>query len=389
MIKENEMRRPDLPAGAEEYIAGAEEELKQLIRDLCAIPAPSWHEEERAEFCRKWFAENLGPEAFVDSALNAVFPYRVTDDNDVVVIMAHTDTVFPDTEPMPFSEDGSIMRCLGITDDTANLAVLMICARYIVRNALEPECGVVFVANSGEEGLGNLKGTRAIVERYGSRMKELVTLDGSTLVHIVNSAVGSHRYRITVETEGGHSFNNFGRRNAIQVLAELISELYKVDVPAVAGSRTTYNVGAISGGTSVNTIAQKAEMLYEYRSNDRACLAGMKALFEDAVRRCTPSDARVSIEMIGERPCTGDVDKAAMADLCRRGAMAVRRITGREPIFNTGSTDCNIPLAAGIPAICLGVAAGGGCHTREEWLDTSSLADGCRLFLDFFMNYCE
>ena len=372
----------------EKYILDSQDELKQLIRDLCAIPAPSGHEEKRAEFCRVWFEKNLGSGAFVDEALNAVFPYRVTEDNDVVVVMAHTDTVFPDTEPMPFSEEGDIMRCPGITDDTANLAVLMICARYIVREGLAPRTGVVFVANSGEEGLGNLKGCRAIVDRYGSRMKEFVTLDGSDLESIVDRAVGSHRYRIKAATQGGHSFNNFGRRNAIQVLAELVTELYKVEVPVVGKSRTTYNVGAISGGTSVNTIAQSAEMLYEYRSDDRECLARMKALFEEAVERCTPDDAEVTVEMIGERPCMGDVDQAAMFDLVKRGGEAVRHVTGRVEALFPGSTDCNIPLSRGIPAICLGVALGGGCHTREEWLDTSSLADGCRLFMEFFKNYC-
>ena len=374
-------------ADLKKYLADSAGELKQLIRDLCAIPAPSNHEEKRAEFCRRWFSENLGPEAFVDEALNVIFPYSVTEGGDLVVVMAHTDTVFPDTEPMPFSEEGGIMRCPGITDDTANLAVLMICARYIVRNALPVRHGVIFVANSGEEGLGNLKGTRAIVERYGPRMKELVTLDGSDLTHIVDRAVGSHRYRISARTVGGHSFNNFGNRNAIAVLADLITELYKTEVPAIGESHTTYNVGTISGGTSVNTIAQNAEMLYEYRSDDRECLAVMKARLEEALSRCTPSDAEVTVEMIGERPCMGDVDDAAMADLVERGASAVRTVTGSEPVYSSGSTDCNIPLAAGIPAICMGVAVGGCCHTREEWLDTTSLADGCRLFMEFFENY--
>ncbi|MBR3053402.1 MAG: M20/M25/M40 family metallo-hydrolase [Firmicutes bacterium] len=372
----------------EEYINGAQDELKQLIRDLCAVPAPSNHEEKRAEFCKRWFDENLGSGAFVDEALNVVFPYNVTEDNDVAVLMAHTDTVFPDTEPMPFSEEGGIMRCPGITDDTSNLAVLMICARFIVKNALPTGTGVLFVANSGEEGLGNLKGCRAIVGRYGSRMKELVTLDGSDLDYIVTSAVGSHRYRVSAKTEGGHSFSCFGRRNAIQVLAELVTELYKVKVPVEGESRTTYNVGAISGGTSVNTIAQDAEMLYEYRSDDRRCLEQMKQTFEAIVKECTPDDAEVTVELIGERPCTGDVDKAAMADLVERGAAAVRSAAGKEAILTSASTDCNIPLAAGIPAICLGVAVGGGCHTREEWLDTESLAAGCRLFMEFFNYYC-
>ena len=371
----------------EQYIRGSQEELKQLIRELCAIPAPSHHEENRAAFCLDWFERNGGENVVIDEALNVICPYRVTEDNDVVVIMAHTDTVFPDTEPMPFREKDGVMYCPGVTDDTANLAVLMICARYIMQHRLPTDAGVLFVANSCEEGLGNLKGCRAIVERYGRRMRELVTLDGTDLVCIVARAVGSRRYRVRALTDGGHSFRDFGKRSAIQVLATLVDQLYRVEVPVEGDSHTTYNVGLISGGTSVNTIAQSAELLYEYRSDERRCLEQMSAVFAETVARCTPADGTLQVELIGERPCAGDVDREVWADLMERGAAAVRAVTGREAVFTAGSTDCNIPLAAGIPAICLGVCAGGKCHTREEWLDTASLADGCRLFMEFFRPY--
>ncbi len=375
-----------LTADMERYIREVQPELRQLIRDLCAIPAPSHREEARAAFCRDWFRRNGGENVEIDEALNVICPWRVTEDGDLTVFMAHTDTVFPDTEPLPFREEGDMMYCPGVTDDTANLAVLMICARYIMQRELPTDGGIVFVANSCEEGLGNLKGCRAIVERYGRRMRELITLDDSRLENVVTRAVGSHRYAVTAATEGGHSFSGFGKRNAIQVLATLVDRLYRVEVPTEGDSRTTYNVGVISGGTSVNTIAQSAELLYEYRSDSRSCLEKMKAVFEDTVRRCTPADAQVTVELIGERPCSGDVDPEAMADLIRRAGDAVRTVTGREPVFAAGSTDCNVPLAAGIPAVCLGVCVGGGCHTREEWLDTSSLKDGCRLFLEFFLS---
>ncbi len=372
----------------EQYIRDSQEELKQLIRDLCAIPAPSHHEENRAAFCRDWFVRNGGENAVIDEALNVICPYHVTEEGDVVVIMAHTDTVFPDTEPMPFREQDGVMYCPGVTDDTANLAVLMICARYIMQRNLPTATGVLFVANSCEEGLGNLKGCRAIVERYGRRMREFVTLDGTDLVSIVTRAVGSHRYRVRALTDGGHSFRDFGKRSAIQVLAALVDQLYRVEVPVEGDSHTTYNVGLISGGTSVNTIAQSGELLYEYRSDDRRCLEQMSAIFAETVARCTPPDGKLQVELIGERPCAGDVDQRAWMDLMERGAAAVRTVTGREPVFTAGSTDSNIPLSAGIPAICLGVCVGGKCHTREEWLDTASLADGCRLLMEFFRSYC-
>ena len=175
----------------------------------------------------------------------------------------------------------------------------------------------------------------------------------------------------------------------VTVFPELVRELYRVEVPAEGDSRTTYNVGVINGGTSVNTIAQSAELLYEYRSDDPRCLAEMEGIFQAVLAKCSPEAGTLSAERIGERPCAGQVDEGAMDDLIGRAAAAVREATGREPVFTSGSTDCNIPLAAGIPAVCLGVCAGGGCHTREEWLDPASLADGCRLFLEFFGHYLE
>ena len=375
-----------LSENLERYIESCREEIRQLIRDLCAIPAPSHHEEARAAFCKAWFERNGGQGVYIDEALNVICPWGDTGDNDLAVLMAHTDTVFPDTTPMPFREEGDVMYCPGVTDDTANLAVLMICARYIMENRLPVKTGLLFVANSCEEGMGNLKGSRAVVKRYGSRMRELITLDGTDLVSIVTRAVGSHRYRVTARTDGGHSFRDFGNRNAIEVLAGLVEALYRVEVPRRGDSHTTYNVGVISGGTSVNTIAQNAEMLYEYRSDSRDCLASMQDTFEEILRRCVPPDAEVAVELIGERPCAGDVDGNAMEDLIRRGSDAVRAVTGREAALTAGSTDCNIPLSAGIPAVCLGVCVGGKCHTREEWLDASSLEDGCRLFMEFLIS---
>ena len=128
-------------------------------------------------------------------------------------------------------------------------------------------------------------------------------------------------------------------------------------------------------------------MLYEYRSDDSGCLAWMKAAFEETLSRCTPPDARISVERIGERPCSGDVDPARQKDLIARAADAIRSVTGLEPAYTLSSTDCNIPLSVGIPSICIGACIGGQCHTREEWLDTRSLPDGCRLFMEFFKNY--
>lgn len=373
-----------LDAPMKQYAQDVQEELKQLIRDLCAIPAPSHHEEKRAAFCKTWFENAGGQGVYIDEALNVVCPWGVSEEKPVIVVMAHMDTVFPDLEPMPFREDAERFYCPGVCDDTAQLAQLMVLARYFMNNCPVPEkVGVLFIANSCEEGLGNLKGTRQIVKDYGSRMKEFVTIDASRFVSMCNEAVGSHRYCVTVKTEGGHSFGAFGNRNAIHYLASMIDSLYAVKVPQEGGSKTTYNVGTISGGTSVNTIAQEAQMLYEYRSDSRVCLAKMEKMFYAMVEAYNAMGVEVIAEKIGDRPCTGDVDPAAEQALVDRAVAAMKRQTGMEPDLHSGSTDCNIPLSVGIPAIAVGGCKGVGVHTREEYLELNTLEPGLRFVMDF------
>ncbi|MBQ7508751.1 MAG: M20/M25/M40 family metallo-hydrolase [Spirochaetales bacterium] len=379
-----------LDAQMEKYLLESHEEAKEIVRELCRLPAPSHHEEKRASWCEAWFrkaCKNTAANIYIDDALNAVCEYNVTKDNDLVVFMAHMDTVFPDTEPMPFVEKDGRFFSPGVTDDTGNLASLLIAERYILANNIPAACGMVFVANSCEEGLGNLKGSREIVSRYGKRIKEFITVDGTSLERIVNGAVGSHRYEITVKTEGGHSYGAFGNRNAIACLASMINTLYSVKVPQDGDLKTTYNVGIISGGTSVNTIAQEAMMLYEYRSTSRKCLCEMENMLYKVIDAYRATGIGVEIERIGDRPCTGDVDKDAHEALIEKARTSIRRVLGRDERLAYSSTDANTPLSQGIPAICLGGAVGGKCHTREEWLDPESLLDGSRLLLDFMTNY--
>ena len=342
------------------YIAENIEDIKRIIRDLCAIPAPSHHEEKRAEYCKAWFRANGFEDVEIDEALNVVCRYQVTDENDLVVFMAHTDTVFPDTEPMPFREDEKKMYAPGVCDDTANLAVMMVSARYFVQRRLRAKCGLLFVANSCEEGLGNLKGSRRIVQDYGSRIREFYTFDGTNLRRVVTSAVGSHRYRVTVRTEGGHSYGAFGNRNAIYYLSSII-----------------------------NTIAQEASMLCEYRSNDRECLETMRVFFEKTFEAYRAMGVEVEVTLVGDRPCGGDVPQEKLDALIARADSAVRELFDAEPIHGPSSTDANIPLAAGIPAICVSAAVGRGCHTRQEEIDLDQLPNGAKLSMRLMQEYFE
>ena len=322
---------------------------------------------------------------YIDEALNVVCPWGVTEEKPVVVVMAHMDTVFPDTEPMPFVEDKNRFYCPGVCDDTAQLAQLMILARYFIKYCTIPKSvGIVFVANSCEEGLGNLKGSRKIMEDFGSRVIEFVTFDGYAN-KIANTTVGSKRYKVEVATEGGHSYSAFGNHNAIAYLASLISTLYDIKVPT--RGKTTFNVGTISGGTSVNTIAQSAEMLYEFRSDNREDLAEMEEHFKAAIDFYRTKGIEITVTQVGDRPCMGDVDPAREQVLMERGERAIKNHYGYDVEYSSSSTDCNIPMSLGIPSICVGTVVGGKAHAREEYVEIESLLPGLKVAAEMILHH--
>jgi acetylornithine deacetylase/succinyl-diaminopimelate desuccinylase-like protein len=258
-------------------------------------------------------------------------------------------------------------------------------AKYIVQHNIIPrEMGIVLVVNSGEEGLGNLKGSRKILETYKGRVTEFITFDG-TAGHIFNRAVGSRRYRVKVTTEGGHSYNKFGNTNAIAVLASIIDRLYEVKVPSLG--KTTYNVGIIQGGTSVNTIAQYAEMLYEYRSDSWEAMEIMESNFQQVLDYYRSQGHHISVIKVGDRPCSGQIDQAKEQILMDRAASAIKLHYGFDPDFRSGSTDCNIPLSQGVPAVCVGCVEGEGAHTREEYVDIPSLLPGLKVAFSLILHH--
>lgn len=368
-----------------DYIAAHRQEGYELLLQLAQIPAPSNHEEKRAAFCKAWLDSQGAEGVYIDEALNVLYPVGCTEENDLVVFMAHSDVVFPDTEALPLKVEGDRIYCPGIGDDTANVAALLMTAKYIAQKKLIPKtCGVLLVINSGEEGLGNLKGSRKIMEDFGSRVREFVTLDGRTH-SCVNRAVGSRRYRIEIDTEGGHSYANFGNRNAIALLASMIDRLYAIEVPPIG--KTTYNVGTISGGTSVNTIAQHAQMLYEFRSDEREALSIMQAHLDGIVESFRARGIAVTVTLVGDRPCAAPVDEEKMADMIKRAEEAALRQYGHGITCRSGSTDCNIPLSLGIPSLSLGCYRGNGAHTREEYVEASSLHAGLRFAYDLILDH--
>ena len=367
------------------YIDECREEQLRLLTTLAQIPAPSGQEELRAEFCKNWLLEQGAEHVIIDEALNVILPIGVTEDKPLVVFAAHSDVVFPDTDPLPLRMDEDTIHCPGVGDDTACVTAMLMAAKFILREGLEPkDCGILLVIDSCEEGLGNLKGIRKIFSDYGHRVREFIALDGQT-GRCVDKAVGSRRFLIGVDTEGGHSYAAFGNRNAIACLAQMINELYEVEVPPIG--KTTYNIGTVSGGTSVNTIAQHAQMLYEFRSDEQEALRIMQASLDRIISTFREKGLEVSVTSVGDRPCGAAADPERMDALRAKAREATLLCHGRELRYTSGSTDCNIPLSMGIPAICVGCYEGAGSHTREEYIRTDSLRPGLRFALEMMMYY--
>lgn len=347
-------------------------ELLTLTEALSQIPAPSGEEDARAEFCRRWLESN-GVPSEIDETGNVIVELG-SKDAPAVLFLAHTDIVFDASTPLVPQREGEKLFCPGIWDDTVHVAFLLLCARWMKQQTLPDGLRFVFAADTGEEGQGNLRGCRALMERYGGSLREVIAFDSNQQT-VNTGAVGSARYRVTIEGKGGHSFRDFGAENAIAVLAALITRLDGQPLPEQGV--TTYNFGRIEGGTTVNSIAQRASLLYEYRADRMANLAFMKRNFEQAIADlCSRMDGKLTVEPLGERPCTGEIDESAQEALIRRVGEAFLAAGLPEPERTLGSTDCNLPLSMGIPAVCIGLADGGGAHSTGEYLLPDSIPSG-------------
>ncbi|MBP1925369.1 acetylornithine deacetylase/succinyl-diaminopimelate desuccinylase-like protein [Sedimentibacter acidaminivorans] len=366
------------------FISESKEEQLELLISLAKIPAPSHKEDKRAEFCKQWLEKNGAENVYIDDAKNVVYPINCESTDEIIVFMAHTDIVFGDEDEILVKNKDGRLYAPGVGDDTANVVNLLMCAKYVTQKKLSPQKGFVFIMNSCEEGLGNLKGSKKIVETFGTRIKEFISFDGYVGT-CTNKAVGSQRYKVTITTEGGHSYWNFGNQNAIYFLSSMIQTLYTINPPKK--EKTTYNVGNISGGTSVNTIAESASMLYEFRSLDKDCLKQLENFFWSIIDSYRKMNIGVDVKVIGIRPCDGDIDKIKLYNLTEKNKEIIKYYYDGEINLSASSTDSNIPLSIGIPANTIGTVKGGGAHTRGEWIDIESLNIGLKIALTMVLSY--
>lgn len=349
--------------------------VEDIIR-LTEIEAPPFKETRRAE---TWFgmaqAHGLN-DLEIDAEGNVAGIRRGTGNGHLICVAAHLDTVFPEGTGVKVRREGTKLFAPGIGDDTRSLAVLLAWLRAMDAAKIETRADILFVANVGEEGLGDLRGMRHLFQkgRYKDRIELFITVDSPDMRHIVTGGVGSKRYRATFKAPGGHSFGAFGAVNPMFAMADAISRLGRVPVPS--NPKTTYCASVVGGGTSINSIPNAVWTEFDLRSESVRELAALEERFFDIVQAAVAAENEIrsvrsgpvtaELQPIGDRPGGHTSESHELVRFAKEAIEA----KGFETRFEASSTDANIPMSLGIPAIRIGSGGSGGReHSLEEWID--------------------
>ncbi len=342
--------------------------------ELTEIAAPPFKEAKRATR----FAEKLRDagmkDVTIDEVGNVLTRFSGTAGGRTVALVAHLDTVFPEGTDVTVRREGTRLVAPGIGDDTRGLVLLLEVVRAMVQAGVKTRDDVLFVASVGEEGLGDLRGVKHLFAKGGPRIDEFIAIDGGSTERVLNEAIGSHRYRVTFKGPGGHSWGAFGLGNPAHALARAITYFDdEASELVISGPKTTYNIGRIGGGTSVNAIPFENWAEVDMRSEDPGRLEKIDAILHETVNRALDEQNKlrrdgpaltVEVKPLGDRP-SGKVDPES--PLIRR-AFAATRFVGAKPELESSSTDSNVPISLGIPATTIGRGGEGeGAHALHEW----------------------
>lgn len=368
----------------------------ELAIQIQQIAAPTFHEEKRAEFVRGLFEQEGLREVTMDETGNVYGLWSQVEGQrsqvKPLVVSAHLDTVFPFGMDLGVRREEGRIHGIGIGDNSIGVAALF-GLLWMLREPsplplsapkgapLKGRGGfggdIWFVANTCEEGLGDLRGMKSVVDRFGGEVTAYLVLEGMALGHIYHKAVGVKRYRVTARTQGGHSWSDYGQPSAVVELSKLVVQLSALKLPQKP--RTTMNVGKIQGGTSVNTIPAEAWLELDLRSEGQAELAELVEGVERLIEAGNRTGVEIEAEVIGARPA----GEMPVGHPLVRLAQACLEEQGWEPVLTSGSTDANIPLSRGYPALVLGVTRGGGAHTKGEFIELAPVERGMAQLVRF------
>jgi tripeptide aminopeptidase len=375
---------PEVARALRFFETNAEAITDEHIR-ICSIPASPFNEHERAVYLSKKFSEIGLSEVEVDEEGNCLGLLEGTSRSPLIVVSAHLDTVFAKETDFTVLRRDNRLLAPGIADDGCGLAALIALAQAIKTERIAIEGSILFVGTVGEEGEGNLRGVRYLLTkgRWATKVDAFLSFDGPGLDRITNRALGSRRYRVELSGPGGHSWGDFGLPNPVHAIGRGISRL--AVYPAPKEPRTTFNVGRIEGGTSVNAIPDRATMEVDLRSAAESELRRLDAFFrramrdavdeENVKRRAGDPELKLKLDLIGERPTGETPSDSPLVEL----ALETTRLLGFEARLDQSSTDSNLPISLGIPAITLGAGGTSGhSHTLDEWYDPRNRDKGLK-----------
>jgi tripeptide aminopeptidase len=351
--------------------------LLDLAVEIQQIPAPTFNEARRAAFVRDLFASEGLSDVQLDTAGNVLARLPGARQIAPLLVSAHLDTVFPEETDLAANWAGGRIYGPGIGDNSLGVAALLGLVWRLREDGKALPGDLWLAANVGEEGLGNLRGMRALVDRFGASPRAYLVLEGMAFGHIYHRGIGVLRYRVTAHGPGGHSWTDFGTPSAVHELAALVNRLSELKLPE--HPRSTLNVGRIWGGTSINTIAAEAGLELDMRAEEASALQRLAGKVDALVKAANRGEVAVRAEVIGERPPGGlpaDHPLLGLAESCVEEQ-------GERPTLIAGSTDANIPLSLGYPALVLGLTIGGGAHTAGEYIESNPLERGVEALVQF------
>ncbi|PJF27592.1 MAG: peptidase M20 [Phototrophicales bacterium] len=354
-------------------ISGYVERVIDLAIAVQQIPAPTFEEQQRAHFVRDQFLSMELQAVEIDDLYN-VYGMIPGEQRDCpgVMIAAHTDTVFSAHTDLSIHRHQETIYGAGLGDNSAGVAGLLVLAQVLTDLNYTPPGDLWFVATTREEGLGDLGGMRAAFDRLSRRIGAVINLEGLAFGHIYNAGIAVRRYHITATAPGGHSWLHFGRPSAINAILEVGTQIIGLKVPDQP--RTTFNIGMIEGGESINSIAAQAGLWLDLRSEDSATLAQLVERVQQIIASQETAEVQFTVEQVGDRP-SGVL--SADHPLVTAALESLERV-GFRGTLESGSTDANVPLSLGVPAVTIGITRGGNAHRLDEYMEIAPIESGMR-----------
>lgn len=359
----------ELMSSAGKVAADLFDPIVDLTFRLTEIGSPTFEENQRAEALADILRDEGYEAVQVDDISNVTARIPGKNRDKALVVAAHIDTVFPAETEIAVRRDGDTAHAPGIGDNTVAVATVAMLKRAFDQLGVQPAVDVVVCGNVGEEGLGDLRGIKRVIADT-PEVVGVLAIEGHWFGRITHIAVGSKRYRVTVTGKGGHSWGDAGVPSAIHHMCQMIAKMD--DIPLSTEPKVSFNAGVVDGGVSVNTIAPEVHAILDMRSTDAAALQSLSDQVDAILDIPRPDGINVQVENVGDRPAGAEPIDGVLVPIASR----VLRDLGYEPVLDDASTDANVPISMGIPAICIGVSTGGNIHRTDEWINLSPIKPG-------------